>query len=346
MISHLDPEQIRPRDRGLPRSWHRRDVQSSSITSYSLPANLISDAERLAHQLQQQRLGDEQVSQSQLEHPPLDVSELRARLERGHGFVLVSGLDVHRYDIDELRNVYLAFSSALGDLIPQHADGRLLTTVQDLGGDLSRQGTRYAHTNLQLGMHTDNAFMQSSPPDYAALLCVRSAHSGGSSHLLSAYTIYEDLYDQRPDLLSALTKPYPFDPHSHRHEGGGASTWVRPILEVSNGELVAHYIRYYLERGLAKSGEEIAPLDLEALNYFDALTKRSDRIWERILRPGDMLFWNNRWILHDRTRFYDCNDPAKKRHLERAWMWKRETLSNDGRSGGQRTALSHNESDS
>ena len=41
---------------------------------------------------------------------------------------------------------------------------------------------------------------------------------------------------------------------------------------------------------------------------------------EFALRPGDMFFVNNRWILHNRTAFEDHPDPDRRRHLLRLWL--------------------------
>ncbi len=38
------------------------------------------------------------------------------------------------------------------------------------------------------------------------------------------------------------------------------------------------------------------------------------------MKPGEMLFINNRWILHNRTAFVDWAEPAERRHLVRLWL--------------------------
>jgi alpha-ketoglutarate-dependent taurine dioxygenase len=44
---------------------------------------------------------------------------------------------------------------------------------------------------------------------------------------------------------------------------------------------------------------------------------------EFMLRPGDMLFINNRWLLHNRTAFEDHAAPAQRRHYVRLWLRRR-----------------------
>jgi alpha-ketoglutarate-dependent taurine dioxygenase len=41
---------------------------------------------------------------------------------------------------------------------------------------------------------------------------------------------------------------------------------------------------------------------------------------EFLLGPGQMLFANNRWTLHNRTAFEDYPEPERRRHLVRLWL--------------------------
>jgi hypothetical protein len=38
------------------------------------------------------------------------------------------------------------------------------------------------------------------------------------------------------------------------------------------------------------------------------------------MRAGEMLFLNNRWLLHNRTAFQDYPEPERRRHLVRLWL--------------------------
>lgn len=38
------------------------------------------------------------------------------------------------------------------------------------------------------------------------------------------------------------------------------------------------------------------------------------------LHRGQMMFTNNRWILHNRTAFTDRPDPDDRRHYVRLWL--------------------------
>jgi hypothetical protein len=64
----------------------------------------------------------------------------------------------------------------------------------------------------------------------------------------------------------------------------------------------------------------LTPLDIEALDMYDALANDADLRLDMVLQPGDMQFLYNHTILHDRTAYEDWPDEAQKRHLLRLWL--------------------------
>ena len=84
--------------------------------------------------------------------------------------------------------------------------------------------------------------------------------------------------------------------------------------------MLYRYLRTWIEAGHDKAG---VPLTLEQLRALDALDEtlaRHDLRVEFMLRPGDMLWVNNRWILHNRTAFEDHTELARRRHYVRLWL--------------------------
>ena len=43
------------------------------------------------------------------------------------------------------------------------------------------------------------------------------------------------------------------------------------------------------------------------------------------MEPGQMLFTNNHWILHNRTAFEDYPEPERRRHYVRLWLNRKGT---------------------
>jgi len=64
----------------------------------------------------------------------------------------------------------------------------------------------------------------------------------------------------------------------------------------------------------------LTPLQVEALDVFDALLE--DRALNLFMdfEPGDIQLLHNHQILHDRTGYVDWPEPERKRHLLRLWL--------------------------
>ena len=72
--------------------------------------------------------------------------------------------------------------------------------------------------------------------------------------------------------------------------------------------------------GAFRSGEPLSAAQREALDTLDAVLGQPAARVEFSLRPGDMFFLNNRWLLHNRTAFEDFEEPERRRHLVRLWL--------------------------
>jgi hypothetical protein len=64
----------------------------------------------------------------------------------------------------------------------------------------------------------------------------------------------------------------------------------------------------------------LTPLQVEALDLFDALANDRRLAMHMEFRPGDIQLVHNHTLLHDRTAFQDWPEPARKRHLLRLWL--------------------------
>ena len=84
--------------------------------------------------------------------------------------------------------------------------------------------------------------------------------------------------------------------------------------------MTLRYLYYYIQVGHERAGEPLTVEQRNALEVVEALLRRADFRVEFSLRPGQMLFTNNRWILHNRTAFEDDADPDRRRHYVRLWL--------------------------
>jgi alpha-ketoglutarate-dependent taurine dioxygenase len=173
-------------------------------------------------------------------------------------------------------------------------------------------------TNAETGFHTDNSFGD-SVLDYVGLLCLHDAREGGLSQLISGYTVYNELAERDPDELAVLRQPFHVDRRGGVRPGEGPTVRV-PVIERKGTELTYRYLRYWIHSGHDKAGEPLTPAQARALEALEAVLARPEFRLEFPLRPGQMLFTNNRWLLHNRTAFQDYSEPERKRHLVRLWL--------------------------
>jgi alpha-ketoglutarate-dependent taurine dioxygenase len=246
-----------------------------------------------------------------------DLRPARAALASGRGFAIIQGLPRDRCTPQELQAIYWLIGQALGVPFAQNVEGALLYDVRDYGQDV-RQGARFSVTSAESSFHTDNSF-GITLLDYVGLLCLNAARAGGVNELVSAYTAHNELLAHHPDALAVLYEPF----HIDRRGGvaaGEAPTIQRPVLEWDGRQLTVRYLRYWIEVGHDKAGVPLTPEQVAALDLFDRLLGRRDWWAEFALRPGEIFFCNNRWILHNRTAFEDHPEPDRRRHLVRLWL--------------------------
>ena len=94
----------------------------------------------------------------------------------------------------------------------------------------------------------------------------------------------------------------------------------QPVLAWDGRELLCRYLRYWIEVGQDKAGAPLTSAQIKGLDALDRVAAEPDLRAEFALKPGDMYFINNRWIMHNRTAFEDHIDPERKRHLVRLWL--------------------------
>ena len=80
------------------------------------------------------------------------------------------------------------------------------------------------------------------------------------------------------------------------------------------------YMAYYIEVGHEKAGTPLTDAQIAALSELESQLKRQDLMVEFDLLPGQMMFTNNRWILHNRTAFEDHSTMEDRRHYVRLWL--------------------------
>ncbi|CAF2920174.1 unnamed protein product [Rotaria sp. Silwood2] len=243
----------------------------------------------------------------------LKLLALRQELIRGRGFFLLRGLPIEKYNEREAGTLFYGLGCHLGLPRSQNAMGHMLGHVRDLGMKSSDPNVRLYQTNERQTFHTDSS-------DVVGLLCLKTAKVGGASLLVSASTIFNEMYAQRPDLLELLMLPIATDRRGEVPEGMLPYVLI-PVFSLYEGYLTVFYQRQYIDSAQRfEDAPRLTSKHVEALDMFDHLANDPKLSLSMKLEPGDMQFVYNHALLHDRTGFDDWNDPAQKRHLLRLWL--------------------------
>lgn len=241
------------------------------------------------------------------------LASLRHKLLHGNGIEVLRGLPIERYTQQFAATIFCGIGAHLGSARSQNAQGHILGHVRDIGSDANDPNSRIYQTSKRQSFHTDSA-------DVVGLLCIRGAKQGGKSLLVSALSIYNRMYAERPDLLEKLFDPIATDRRGEIPEG------ARPFMQIPpfnwhQGHLTVFYQRQYIDSAQRfDDAMRLTPAHTEALDMFDALADDPKLNFAMQLQPGDMQFVYNHSQLHDRTGFVDWPDPAKRRHLLRLWL--------------------------
>ncbi|NQW08774.1 MAG: TauD/TfdA family dioxygenase [Alphaproteobacteria bacterium] len=170
-----------------------------------------------------------------------------------------------------------------------------------------------AYTHDALLAHTDLANRE-MPPGVQFLHCLEFAAEGGESLLVDGFHAAEELRADDPGAWTVLTTmPVAF----RFHDSDWDVRWSGPViaLDVDGGY---HEIRY--NPGIA------APIDVpfalvkplyRALTAYAARLKDPRNVLAFKLRPGDMMVFNNRRVLHGRGAFDPSTGP---RHLQGCYV--------------------------
>ena len=238
-------------------------------------------------------------------------------LINGCGFFVINGHELSNLSLDEKRSIYTIISKIIGELLEQNKDHEKVVMIKDLGKTM-KTGGRYHQTKEGGSYHTDGSHIFKNPPDYVGLLCINPAKSGGVSKFMSAYTIHNKLL-KKQKLQKILYEKFHHD-KKNENVGEEDATRFEPIFQFVNNELKFKYQRELIFTGHEKAKQPLTQIQIQAIKFLEEILSNSDQVMTYTLKSGDMMFSNNRWLIHDRTLFEDFEDEKLKRLLLRTWI--------------------------
>ncbi len=299
-----------------PSAWYGRDMTAEPAEwLYELDAAAIADIEDAVAALTAANTPLLEVGKENFPLPTVSraLEGIQDEVVNGRGFVLIRGLPVDTYTIEEAALAYLGIGSYFGWAIPQNAKGHVLGHVRDIGLDPDNPEHRLYGTTARHLFHTDSC-------DIVGLLCLQTAKSGGQSKIASSVTVYNEMLERRPDLVAVMMEPFVTDRKGEIPEGKGPH-YEMPIFNPYGGYLTTTYNRDFITA--AQRFDEVPRLtdeQIAAMDLADELAGSDEIRLDMDFRRGDMQFIHNHQVLHSRTPYEDYPEPERKRHLLRLWL--------------------------
>ena len=301
-----------------PAAWRGSELEAADYV-YELDARELEVLARLRSDLVDQGIGLGAIDPESTPLPGLadTVAEWLTRLEHGIGFVVIRGLDIEGWTEREVGLVYYALGRQMGSPVKQNDRGHLLAHVRDTGKDIRTDpSARGYQVRVALPFHTDTS------TDLLALMCRRSAKSGGDSALAPLQTIYNEVLARRPDLIDTFYGPFNFDCRDEEHPDGGPF-YTRVLASLgTDGQLSLRHNSGYIRSAARRFDEcpDLTEQQSELLELVDQIAAEPDIHVRFRLEQGDIVLINNYAIAHSRTEFEDWEDDDRKRHLMRLWL--------------------------
>lgn len=300
-----------------PRAWLARDAeQDTSWIIRMTPQEVAGFDTALAHA---KAAGKPLLSMTRQDFPLPQAS--RAVLARAidttqgrWGMCLLKGFPVDRWSEAETRLAYWGMGLHMGVARTQNRASEIINDVRDTGADYKVKGGRGYNTSAGLDFHQDSC-------DVVALLCRRTAKSGGQSKVISSIALRDEVQRLRPDLIPVLQGDWV---HSYQ----GTQDPVQPPYY--RCPIFGNDPTYFSARSNRKNTDaaqrdfddvpRLTPAQVEALDLFDQLMPSDKLCYSMDLEQGDLQLLNNYVTLHSRTPFEDFEEADQKRHLLRLWL--------------------------
>ena len=298
------------------KTWTKNLSSDSNEFLVDLDDNVIGELLQKRDLLDQHNIQHFTHLKTQIQHIK------QAILIQGCGFCVINGTNFTAFDKHELSNIHILISKIFGELLIQNKQGEQIVEVKDLGKTLSTGG-RYHHTKEGGSYHTDGCHIFENPPDYVGLLCLNPAKNGGVSKFISAYTIHNKLQEDK-NLLRILYEKFYMDKRNENQADETPTQFV-PIFTYNNGKLNCRCCqRELIDSGHEKMNKPLTEYQKNALDNLDKLLANENFAVSYLLKKGDMMYSNNKWLIHDRTDFEDSDDENLKRSLLRTWIRERD----------------------
>ena len=165
-----------------------------------------------------------------------------------------------------------------------------------------------AYTGLELGQHSDLPTRE-VPPGYQFLHCIENTVDGGSSRMTDGLALVAALASEEPDAYDALTRlDWIFMNRSAHVE----HRWIGPIIDHGSRHQPLTLRAFYPVRTAPGMARDDVARAYDSLRVFATMAHDPRFMMSFPFRPGDLVGFDNRRVLHGRAAF---DGTAGARHL-------------------------------
>lgn len=187
-----------------------------------------------------------------------------------------------------------------------------------------------AYTSGHLGFHQDLLYMY-DPPRLQLLHCLRSSAQGGASLFSDGFQACRDIYESDQSTFRDLCE---VKTNFHYNKDGKHYLQSRPLIECKPGSGPSSNIEEAIDsiRAVNWSPPFQGPFTKHQIEsthdikrWYKAARKFRDQsesdknVFERMMKPGDCVIFDNQRVLHARTAFA-AGDAGKERWLNGCYV--------------------------
>ncbi|KXN87804.1 hypothetical protein AN958_08120 [Leucoagaricus sp. SymC.cos] len=293
--------------------WEGKDWTDELQWVYDLNAAELKEIDDAVHHFKGLNLPFGYISRETFPLPSLgdQLRKLSRELHYGRGFFVLRTIPVESYSREDNVLIYAGVSAYIANVRGlQDKNGGVLSHIKDLTRTVDNRAIGGpAYTTDKQVFHTDHH------GDVISLFALEVAAEGGTSRISSAWRVYNELAEKRPDLIRTLAEPWPVDGF-----GGNPPYVKRPVLFYHENRAIIQYARRYFTgyMGLPRS-TDIPPITEAQAEALDALHFLAERFSLGLnFQKGDIQYINNLSTFHARDGFRD--DEKQSRHLLRLWL--------------------------
>ena len=230
---------------------------------------------------------------------------------RQHPYRLIQGLGQEK---DTIKRLTLTLAERYGKVIETYGK---VYEVYDRKPVCPDQ-VPVSQTHQAIHFHTDSS-QKDTCPDIVGLACVHRAF-GGDTVLADAELAYQHLQRFHPWTLPILKRPFHralVTPNTEKSPDAVLRNRFPIYTRESDGTHAIRYMRRWIEDGAKIAQVRLDELTLTALDHLDHALA-SSVIYQRQLKRGELLFFNNRRIVHARLPYREIGQ--QHRLLFRVWL--------------------------